>query len=217
MLVESMSFDEVRKEILSDKMDLWNWYKWQKKDVERYFYKQSKFPCTHTLEWTSHNKNKWIIFIVAFKRSHFNGGHGILPVCIQKYPKGYAAHELARTKDKYEYVITQLPHFFDRYAERTGCEKTGIELIKHFFRKNNSGDNDETKEFSGKNSRDEDVFHTCYAEGIGLGEKVNEIHVVLKTFITYNMTSGGQKTTFSDLKSFSDNYAKLHREMWLQD
>ena len=214
MLVDSMTFDEVRKEVMSEYDTMLRIAYYRKKSAEHFAKRQTKFPCVYLTEWMSPKKNRWLIMYILFKRNTHKGKAGIMGCCFQKYPKGFALHQTALNYNKDVYITTYLPHFFERYAERMHVDKTGVDLIKHFYRHNHAADNDTTQELSGKGSRTDNSIHMCFDEGIGMGEYLNFEHVVLKTFVTYDMTSGEQKEVFSEMRIPNEDSEKRHKEMW---
>jgi len=216
MLVDSMTSKEVRNEVMSDVEALIVKASHLRHTATRVALKQTKFPYVYIVDWTSPRKNKWLIVFNLYRRNTHKGGAGITGVCLQKYPKGYAAHRWCIDKNKTFFVSTYLPHFFDRYAERMNLDKTGIDLIKHFIRKNTSGQHDYTSELSGIQSRDGNVVHICHPEGIAMGEEPHALHQIFKTFITYEMAKGKQLDVFIQKKdSISDGLA-LNKEVWYE-
>lgn len=217
MIVDGMNYEEIQKEVLLDFDNMERYLHWKKKDISKFARRQEKFPCTHIIEWISPKKNRWIIMSVLFKKNIHNGGGAVMGAVIQKYPKGFAAHQVAINFSGWQYVTTYLPHFFDKYAERMNLDKTGVDLIKHFFRHNHVADNDFTKTLSGKGSRDTDTIHMCFGEGVGMGQVLSNRHALLKTFITYDMTSQNQEEVFTDLRIDSKDYQEIHKRVWYGD
>lgn len=214
MLVDSMTPKEVRNEVIGDIEALIVKSSYLKSNATRVALKQTKFPCTYIVDWISPKKNKWLIIFNFYRRNVHKGGAGITGICLQKYPKGYAAHRWCIDKFKRFYVSTYLPHFFERYAERMNIDKTGIDLIKHFICRNAFGDHDYTTELSGIKSREGNVVHLCHPEGIAMGEEVSALHQVFKTFITYEMAKGKQLNVFCQKKGSMADGLTLNKEVW---
>jgi hypothetical protein len=95
-----------------------------------------------------------------------------------------------------------LPHVFLRYSQRVGVRKTGIDLIKHYFEHNHYGESSNDKRFVGKSVRynDKDNIGVSVEEGVLFGEQKEDTFVA-KTFITYDMATGGQRLEFEDKKT----------------
>lgn len=214
MLVDSMTSEEVRNEVMSDVEAVMIKASYLKHTAKRVALKQTKFPCVYIIDWVSPRKNKWLIVFNLYRRNVHKGGAGVTGVCLQKYPKGYAAHRWCIDKYKTSFVSTYLPHFFDRYAERMNIDKTGIDLIKHFICKNISGQQDYTSELSGIQSRDGNVVHVCHSEGIAMGEEPHALHQIFKTFITYEMAKGKQLDVFIQKKNSIPDELTFHKELW---
>lgn len=218
MIVQSMNHDEIFNEISEDLNYVFRKYHYVKKDLERYARKLTKFPTVQFTEYTSPRRNRWLYITVFHRRNIHNGGAGVSFACVQKADKGgFTIHEVVVNKYKEEYLVTYHPHFFDRYKQHMKSDKTGIDLIKHFFRNNLVGETDVTDAYSGKKSRDKDAYHVCYNEGIGLGEVLGANHAQLTTYITYDMAMGEQKKAFDKLRKNNELIGKEHKEMWYGD
>jgi len=101
------------------------------------------------------------------------------------------------------------PHFFSRYKEREGVDKTGIELIKHFYSKN-IAEVDCYKTLLYKDKKQ--VFSVCN-EGIALCNfiQVNGGRIQVKS--TYLSNSNLKENQIS----FADDINKLNEEAFLMD
>lgn len=209
-----MTSAEVRNEVMRDVEALIIKSSHLKHAATRVALKQTKFPYTYFVDWVSPRKNKWLIVFNIYRRNVHKGGAGVTGICLQKYPKGYAAHRWCIDKHKRFFISTYLPHFFDRYAERMNIDKTGIDLIKHFICRNVSGKHDYNPELSGIQSRDGNVVHICHPEGIAMGEEPDIYHQVFKTFITYEMAKGKQLDTFIEKKENIPDGLSFNKEVW---
>ena len=101
------------------------------------------------------------------------------------------------------------PHFFSRYKERQGVDKTGVELIKHFFLKNII-EVDYYKTLLYKDKKQ--IFSVCN-EGIALCNfiQVNCGRIQIKS--TYLSNSNLKENQIS----FVDDIKKLNEEAFLTD
>ena len=97
----------------------------------------------------------------------------------------------------YNVYAFYMPHFFDRYSERNGMEYTSTIDIMTLFFKNNSlyvwGDYE-------CNGYDDSVFSTM-GDGIGLGNRFgnrSDEYVVFKTYVTEGMLFEDQKDIYEE-------------------
>ena len=92
-----------------------------------------------------------------------------------------------------------LPHVWKRYKdpERGNVQKSGIDLIKHYFMNNPHGADSHNQKVVGRSVRYNGEVHQscCVNDGVLLGQIVNGIYIA-KTFITYDMCSGLQQEEF---------------------
>lgn len=210
-----MTYEEIFDEVAKDFESVKTKFSYIKKGLARYARRQVKYPAVHFSEYISPRKNRWIIISIFYRRNIHNGGAGVAFACLQKSDKGgYMVHEVVVNKFRKCYLATFHPHFFDRYREHMGVDKTGIDLIRHFFGHNHEGSTDFTSEYSGKQSRHKNAYHVCLQEGIGLGEVLASSHALITTFITYDMAAGEQKEAFDKLYLNADDAAKRHRKLW---
>ena len=106
------------------------------------------------------------------------------------------------------------PHMWRRYAERAKVQKTGSELMKHYFTHNPHGADSHNNRVVGRSVRwnGEEHQSCCVEEGILLGQVVGDIYIV-RTFITYDMCTGHQQQEFEakrkEILSGRDMYDKI--------
>ena len=102
---------------------------------------------------------------------------------------------LADHKLIFPMVLT--PHMFKRYSERAGVEKSGTDLIRHYFIHNSHGKDTQNNRVMARSVRWNGEEHQacCVNDGVLLGQVVDGIYIV-RTFITYDMTSGMQQEEF---------------------
>lgn len=213
-----MTYAEIAKEARADLPLIFGYYKHQRKLIERVARSATRFPCAHFIDYTTPTRNRYLLVTHIFRRFVHRGGAGFYPILIQKKERGYAAHHLLLDKHKTEYMMTLLPHVYDQYAARKNINKTGIELVKHFAAHNMTSENDYTKDLSSREAkkRDTDSAHICMDEGVLMGELVSEDHIVIHTFITYDMTSGHQEEVFTQKKNSLKDPFENHKKTWYQ-
>ena len=95
------------------------------------------------------------------------------------------------------FPIVLTPHMWKRYAERTNTDKHGVELIKHYFANNPYGKDSDNQRVVGRSVRwnGEDHLSSCINDGVLLGQEFDKYYLV-RTFITYDMTTGMQQQEF---------------------
>ena len=111
------------------------------------------------------------------------------------------------------------PHMWKRYAERTNTDKHGVELIKHYFSNNPYGKDSDNQRVVGRSVRwnGEDHLSSCINDGVLLGQEFDKYYLV-RTFITYDMTTGMQQAEFEDkrTKILSDREMYERAKMFYQ-
>lgn len=197
MFVETMTNEEAWKEADADLNNAFGKFRHMERDVFLVARQTRNFPYVWIKEYVSPRRNKWLFMVHIYRRNIRNGGSGCMPVCLQKYPKGWAAHCYFLEGER-QLTITLLPHFFDRYAQYNRTNLTGTELVKYVLKRMVRFETEKTTEYSGRDSRDGNVFHLIFDDGVGMGEYHDDGHAMVKTFITYDMTTGGQKEAFEE-------------------
>ena len=93
--------------------------------------------------------------------------------------------------------MVMTPHMWKRYAERTGTDKSGTELIKHYFSTNIHGKDTRNQHIVGRSVRYNGEQHMCCCvdEGVLLGQEHGNLFIA-RTFITYDMCCGHQQQEF---------------------
>jgi hypothetical protein len=106
-----------------------------------------------------------------------------------------------------------IPHMWKRYAERANVQKTGIDLMKHYFMHNSHGKDTDNQHVVSRSVRynGEDHLCNCVNDGVLLGQIVDSIFIV-KTFITYDMTCGRQQEEFEFYRGMILNDEEMYRE-----
>ena len=105
------------------------------------------------------------------------------------------------------------PHFWKRYAERAKVEKTGMDLIKHYFMNNPHGKDTDNQNVVARSVRynGEEHLSNCVPDGVMLGQMHGDIFVV-KTFITYDMCRGLQQKEFEFYRGMILNDEEMYNE-----
>lgn len=199
MIVKSMTPEEVYKELERDLPNVQRWWLGVYKRIERLALKLTKFPRSKWHEYKSHRFNRYLVYTIVMGRRY---GIFTVPLVLQKADRGYTVYVVRTESEATNRRAVILPHVFDRYAQRVGVKKEGVELIKHFIEKNFHGEISDNERLVGRSvrykGRDNITFLT--AEGVMLGEMMsgglaNGIFVA-HTFITYDMATGLQREEF---------------------
>ena len=150
-----------------------------------------------SFEHTSPRRNKYIFFTRIFDKRMKRILTGIFVP--RRSPEGWSAYTTWLSHQKLISPIVILPHAFKRYAERCGVEKTGLDLITHFFTINNHFADSHNQRIVGKSVRynGEEHVASCVNEGILLGQQQGDL-LVCRTFITYDMCSGLQQKVLDE-------------------
>ena len=190
-----MTHEEVYQELERDReaVTLWWWH--QKVAMRRRVLKCTKFPMSMWFEYTSPRKNRYLIQTRIFDKrmKHILTGALVLRWMrdgITVYTTWVGFQQLISP-------MVLVPHMFHRYAERAGINKTGIDLIKHYFEHNPHGEDSQNQKVVGRSVRYNGEEHQscCVNDGVVLGQNQDGIYIV-RTFITYDMCTGFQKEHF---------------------
>ena len=190
-----MTHEEVYRELARDREAITKWWHHNLWNQRRRALKCTRFPLQLWFEYTSPRKVHYLFFTRIFDKR------------MQKILTGIAA--LRRTSDgmtiytnwlgtqKLIHPMVLTPHFWKRYAERAKVEKTGMDLIKHYFMNNPHGRDSDNQKVVARSVRynGEEHLSNCVPDGVMLGQMHGDIFVV-KTFITYDMTCGRQQEEF---------------------
>lgn len=194
-----MTHAEVYEELERDRESISNWWHHTRDAQRRRTLKATKFPLMLSFEHTSPRRNKYIFFTRIFDKRMKRILTGILVP--RRTPEGLSAYTTWLEHQKFISPIIILPHAFKRYAERCGVDKSGIELITHFFTINNHFADSHNQRIAGKSVRynGEEHVASCVNEGILLGQQQGDL-LVIRTFITYDMCSGLQHKVLDDMR-----------------
>lgn len=197
MIVETMTHEEVYQELERDRESISNWWHHTLEAQRRRAMKTMKFPLMLSFEHTSPRRNKYIFFTRIFDKRMKRILTGILVP--RRTQEGLSAYTTWLEHQKLISPVVILPHAFKRYAERCCVEKTGLDLITHFFTINNHFADSHNQRIVGKSVRynGEEHVASCMNEGILLGQQQGDL-LVCRTFITYDMCSGLQQKVLDE-------------------
>lgn len=195
MIVDSMTYKEVYQELGRDREALTNWWHYRKMELQRRALKCHKFPLNVWFDYTSPRKVRYLIHISIFDKRMRHILTGV--VALRRMSDGWT---LYTTWLGYQQIIAPmviLPHVLKRYAERAHVEKTGLDLIKHYFEHNSIGKDSRDQRVVARSVRWNGEEHRCSCtdEGVLLGQQQGGIYIA-RTFITYDMCSGRQQQEF---------------------
>ena len=200
MIVESMTHAEVYKELEREREAVTTWWRNNLRNQRRRVLKSTRFPLNLWFDYTSARKNRYLFFTRLFDKKMKRILTGIAVPRLTKdglyvYTSWLADHKLI-----FPMVLT--PHMFKRYSERAGVEKSGIDLVKHYFIHNSHGKDTRNNRVMAKSVRwnGEDHQACCVNDGVLLGQVVDGIYIV-RTFITYDMCGGLQQQEFENCRS----------------
>ena len=206
MITERMTPQEMEAELVSENESILSYIEALKVKFRRIVIKSTKFPvCIHKL-YTSRRKNKWIIILKANSKKEIGELTQSRYVSYYDTDRGYYVASLT---DKG--MITYTPHFFSRYAERTGLHLHGISLIAHYF-SNNVYCFTARKDIERPDGSKQTIIEGSTEEGVLLG-LVQAQHLILaRTFITRDMAKGCQVINFDIYESWREElFGKLQK------
>lgn len=164
--------------------------------------KSRVFPISKKVEWTSPARNTWAIFLYAEKRSDWDKLR-YLPVCFFMNKGGKCGYTYVEDDKRKSIDILYLPHFFQRYKERTGCKGSPYDdFFMHFF--DVIIDNCPSERWQKKGDK---TIVGRIDGGIILGERMGRLQVFY-TFVTDGLLKDGQKEYIDML----DENLQEHRE-----
>lgn len=208
MLLSKMTHEEERQEILKDlpNVERWDQHRW--KTYYRMSLKIKDFPKYVFTEYVSPRKNRWLVSTKIDGKDSFASTYGVLQIL-----NGLVLHQVfcSMREDRFSTVCTFLPHFFERYRQYNQLDIKGIPLIKQVLKDDISFNVDRTQEISGRKELDKDNnVHCCMRQGIGLGYELGYRHYLIKTFVTYEMSRGRQKSIFEATR---DDLTRVHNSV----
>ena len=200
MIVESMTHAEVYKELEREREAVTTWWRCNLANQRRRVLKSTHFPLNLWFDYTSARKNRYLFFTRLFDKKMKRILTGIAVPRLTKDGLNVYTSWLADQKLIFPMVLT--PHMFKRYSERAGVEKSGIDLVKHYFIHNSHGKDTRNNRVMAKSVRwnGEDHQACCVNDGVLLGQVVDGIYIV-RTFITYDMCGSLQQQEFENCRS----------------
>ena len=191
-----MTTEEVYRELEKDMSDVAGWWMKKRQLQVRIAKWTTKLPRTTWFDYSSSRKNRYIVLSIIIGRKYDDSGLTAL-VALQKMERGYAVYTWKFPWQCMASPHAYHPHVFDRYAERAGIKKTGIELIKHFMERNAYGEVLQGDQFMGSSVRYKGRANMakCVRDGVLLGEMQGNVFFS-HTFITYDMANDLQHEDF---------------------
>ena len=190
-----MTHDEVYEELAREREAVTTWWRHQLYDQRRRALKCTRFPMHIWKEYTSTRKNHYVFFSRVFDK-HMKTiltGVGV----IRHTSDGMTVYTTWLSDQQLISPMVLLPHMWKRYAERANVDKHGIDLVKHYLLNNPHGQDTDNQKVVGRSVRwnGEDHLSCCVTEGVLLGQDSGKYYLV-RTFITYEMTTGMQQQEF---------------------
>ena len=195
-----MTHAEVYAELAKEREAVTVWWRHQLDDQRRRALKCTRFPMHIWKEYTSPRKNRYLFFSRVFDKHMKRILTGL--AVVRYTSEGLAVYTTWLGDQKLISPMVLTPHMWKRYAERVKVDKHGIDLIKHYFLNNPHGKDSDNQKVVGRSVRwnGEDHLSCCVPDGVLLGQQYGWLFVV-RTFITYDMTTGMQQAEFEDKRS----------------
>lgn len=190
-----MTHEEVYEELSREREAVTTWWRHQLYDQRRRALKCTRFPMHIWREYTSTRKNHYVFFSRVFDK-HMKTiltGVGV----IRHTSEGMTVYTTWLSDQQLISPMVLLPHMWKRYAERANVDKHGIDLVKHYLLNNPHGQDTDNQKVVGRSVRwnGEDHLSCCVTDGVLLGQEASKYYLV-RTFITYDMTTGMQQAEF---------------------
>lgn len=195
MIVDSMTHAEVYRELERDRDAVTRWWRHNLDSQRRRVLKSTRFPLALWFDHVSPRKNRYLFFTRVFDKRMKRILTGI--GAIRRTAEGMTIYTNWLGDQKLISPMVLTPHMFKRYAERCHVDKTGTELVKHYFMRNAHGQDTKNQKVVARSVRwnGEDHLSNCVNDGVLLGHVVDGIFIA-RTFITYDMCSGLQSKEF---------------------
>ena len=195
-----MTHEEVYQELERERDAVTRWWRHQLADQRRRALKCRQFPYHIWREYTSTRKNRYVFFSRVFDKHMKTILTGI--AVIRHTSDGLTVYTTWLSDQRLISPMVLTPHMWKRYSERAKVEKHGIELIKHYFLNNPHGKDSDNQRVVGRSVRwnGEDHLSCCVPDGVLLGQEFDKYYLV-RTFITYDMTTGMQQAEFEDKRT----------------
>lgn len=190
-----MTHEEVYQELEREREAVTTWWRHQLNDQRRRALKCNRFPMHIWRDYTSPRKNRYLFFSRVFDK-HMKTILTSVGV-IRHTSDGLTVYTTWLSDQRLISPMVLTPHMWKRYSERTNTDKHGVELIKHYFLNNPHGMDSDNQKVVGRSVRwnGEDHLSCCVHDGVLLGQEFDKYYLV-RTFITYDMTTGMQQQEF---------------------
>ncbi len=195
-----MTHEEVYQELERDREAVTTWWRHQLYDQRRRALKCTRWPMHIWKEYTSPRKNRYLFFSRIFDKRMKAILTGV--AVIRHTSDGLTVYTSWLGDQRLISPMVLTPHMWKRYAERAKVAKHGIDLIRHYFTHNPFGKDSDNQKVVGRSVRynGEEHLSNCVPDGVMLGQMHGELYIV-RTFITYDMTTGMQQAEFEDKRS----------------
>ena len=195
-----MTHEEVYQELEREREAVTTWWRHQLNDQRRRALKCQRFPMQIWKEYTSTRRNRYVFFSRVYDKRMKAILTGV--AVIRQTSDGMTVYTTWLSDQRLISPMVLTPHMWKRYAERAKVGEHGIELIKHYFSNNPNGKDSDNQKVVGRSVRwnGEDHLSCCVPDGVLLGQQHGELYIV-RTFITYDMTTGMQQAEFDDKRS----------------
>lgn len=198
-----MTHAEVYRELEKDKENAARWFDHKRDEYIRRALKarRQSFPLSLWDEYASPRKNLYLFNTIVTNR-HFDKGSAFSALALRREDRGYTVYQTGVYRECMVGKNIYLWHMFERYAERIKVEKTGIDLIRHFFERQVNARAVSNQRLAGKSVRynGKDHMFLCITDGVLLGENLARGSFLARTFITYEMATGQQQVEFGQEK-----------------
>jgi hypothetical protein len=192
-----MTHEEVYQELAREREAVTTWWRHQLYDQRRRALKCRQFPYHIWREYTSTRKNRYLFFSRIFDKKMRKILTGV--AAVRHTSEGLAVYTSWLGDQRLISPMVLLPHVWKRYQDpkRGNVQKSGIELVKHYFMNNPHGKDTDNQKVVGRSVRWNGEVHQscCVNDGVLLGQIVDGIYIA-RTFITYDMCSGLQQKEF---------------------
>lgn len=192
MIVETMTHEEVYREIERDYLNLHRWVERQCNECRRYSIKKDRknFPIVLTDNYTSPRRIQYGLMVILPNKN----GYYSYTYALRQTPHGKYVYLCKSYEDSIIPKVVFIPHAMKRYVERSGNDNTGEDLVLSMLIRTINCVVSRNQRIGSKSVRykGEELITLCTREGAWLGKKEGDIFIV-NTFITYDMTSGLQE------------------------
>ena len=192
-----MTHAEVYAELAKEREAVTRWWRHQLADQRRRALKCTKFPFHIWKEYISTRRNRYVFFSRVFDKRMKTILTGV--AVVRHTSEGLTVYTTWLGDQKLISPMVLLPHVWKRYQDpnRGNVQKSGIDLIKHYFMNNPHGADSHNQKVVGRSVRWNGEVHQscCITDGVLLGQIVDGIYIA-RTFITYDMCSGLQQEEF---------------------